>query len=100
MSHGQNVTVDVTIGSKCHCGRSELGRNVQAALVISLPNSSSSLCYYDLSGPDEIIENDNENKCLKLTVHIELLCSDPLPWRGLYQRYIPSGHGPPRGELT
>jgi hypothetical protein len=23
--------VDVTIGSKCHCGRSELGRNVQAA---------------------------------------------------------------------
>jgi hypothetical protein len=29
--HGQNVTVDVTIGSKCHCGRSELGRNVQAA---------------------------------------------------------------------
>ncbi len=31
MSHGQNVTVDVTIGSKCHCGRSELGRNVQAA---------------------------------------------------------------------
>jgi hypothetical protein len=31
VSHGQNVTVDVTIGSKCHCGRSELGRNVQAA---------------------------------------------------------------------
>ncbi len=31
MSHGQNVTVDVMIGSKCHCGRSELGRNVQAA---------------------------------------------------------------------
>ncbi len=34
MSHGQNVTVDVTIGSKCHCGRSELGRNVQAALTM------------------------------------------------------------------
>jgi hypothetical protein len=31
VSHGQNVTVDVMIGSKCHCGRSELGRNVQAA---------------------------------------------------------------------
>jgi hypothetical protein len=32
VSHGQNVTVDVMIGSKCHCGRSELGRNVQAAI--------------------------------------------------------------------
>jgi hypothetical protein len=31
VSHGQNVTVDVLIGSKCHSGRSELGRNVQAA---------------------------------------------------------------------
>ncbi len=31
MSHGQNVTVDIMIGSKCHRGRSELGRNVQAA---------------------------------------------------------------------
>ncbi len=31
VSHGQNVTVDVTIGSKCHSGRSEHGRNVQAA---------------------------------------------------------------------
>ncbi len=31
MSHGQNVTVDILIGSKCHSGRSELGRNVQAA---------------------------------------------------------------------
>ncbi len=34
MSHGQNVTVDITIGSKCHCGRSELGRNVQAAICL------------------------------------------------------------------
>jgi hypothetical protein len=34
VSHGQNVTVDVMIGSKCHCGRSELGRNVQAALFL------------------------------------------------------------------
>jgi hypothetical protein len=25
--------VDVLIGSKCHSGRSELGRNVQAALA-------------------------------------------------------------------
>ncbi len=33
MSHGQNVTVDVPIGSKCHSGRSELGRNVQAPIV-------------------------------------------------------------------
>jgi hypothetical protein len=32
VSHGQNVTVDITIGSKCHCGRGELGRNVQAPL--------------------------------------------------------------------
>ncbi len=31
MSQGQNVTVDVLIGSKCHCGRSELGRFVQAS---------------------------------------------------------------------
>ncbi len=35
MLNGQNVTVDVMIGSKCHCGRSELGRNVQAALRTS-----------------------------------------------------------------
>jgi hypothetical protein len=33
VSHGQNVTVDVLIGSKCHSGRSELGRNVQAACL-------------------------------------------------------------------
>ncbi len=32
MSQGQNVTVDVLIGSKCHCGRSELGRFVQASV--------------------------------------------------------------------
>jgi hypothetical protein len=31
LSQGQNVTVDVLIGSKCHCGRSELGRFVQAS---------------------------------------------------------------------
>ncbi len=31
MSHGQNVTVDVPFGSKCHSGHGELGRNVQAA---------------------------------------------------------------------
>jgi hypothetical protein len=31
VSHGQNVTVDVPIGSKCHSGSSELGCNVQAA---------------------------------------------------------------------
>ncbi len=31
MSQGQNVTVDVLIGSKGHCGRSELGRFVQAS---------------------------------------------------------------------
>jgi hypothetical protein len=38
VSLGQNVTVDVLIGSKCHSGRSELGRNVQAApLPPSLP---------------------------------------------------------------
>ncbi len=53
MSHGQNVTVDVMIGSKCYCGRSELGHNVQAAPMLpgslqicqlpalSLPASSS-----------------------------------------------------------
>jgi hypothetical protein len=35
VSHGQNVTVDVLIGSKCHSGRSELGRNVQAAFISS-----------------------------------------------------------------
>jgi hypothetical protein len=35
VSHGQNVTVDVLIGSKCHSGRSELGRNVQAACPIA-----------------------------------------------------------------
>jgi hypothetical protein len=34
VSHGQNVTVDVLIGSKCHSGRSELGRNVQAAISL------------------------------------------------------------------
>jgi hypothetical protein len=34
VSHGQNVTVDVLIGSKCHSGRSELGRNVQAAEIL------------------------------------------------------------------
>jgi hypothetical protein len=31
VSHGQNVTVDVMIGSKCHYGCSELGCNIQAA---------------------------------------------------------------------
>jgi hypothetical protein len=39
VSHGQNVTVDVTIGSKCHCGRSELGRNVQAAFFSPVSNT-------------------------------------------------------------
>ncbi len=34
MSQGQNVTVDVLIGSKCHSGRGELGRNVQAAFCL------------------------------------------------------------------
>jgi hypothetical protein len=34
----KNVTVDVTIGSKCHCGHSELGRNVQAAHRSLLPH--------------------------------------------------------------
>ncbi len=38
VSHGQNVTVDVLIGSKCHSGRSELGRNVQAALLLVFGN--------------------------------------------------------------
>ncbi len=33
MSHGQNVTVDVPIGSKYHSRRSELGRNVQAVKI-------------------------------------------------------------------
>jgi hypothetical protein len=33
VSQGQNVTMDVPIGSKCHSGRSELGRNVQAAFL-------------------------------------------------------------------
>jgi hypothetical protein len=36
VSHGHNVTVDVLIGSKCHSGRSELGRNVQAAQITAL----------------------------------------------------------------
>ncbi len=31
VSQGQNFIVDVPIGSKCHSGRNELGRNVQAA---------------------------------------------------------------------
>jgi hypothetical protein len=35
MSQGQNVTVDVLIGSKCHRGRSELGRFVQASLLLA-----------------------------------------------------------------
>jgi hypothetical protein len=40
MSQGQNVTVDVLIGSKCHRGRSELGRFVQASgLPASAPLS-------------------------------------------------------------
>jgi hypothetical protein len=34
LSQGQNVTVDVLIGSKCHCGRSELGRFVQASFKL------------------------------------------------------------------
>ncbi len=34
MSQGQNVTVDILIGSKCYCGRSELGRFVQASLAV------------------------------------------------------------------
>jgi hypothetical protein len=45
VSHGQNVTVDFLIGSKCHSGRSELGRNVQAAHIFysfHLPVSNGS----------------------------------------------------------
>jgi hypothetical protein len=37
---GQNVTVDVTIESKCHCGCSELGRIVQASLFFRLQGSA------------------------------------------------------------
>ncbi len=35
MSQGQNVAVDVLIGSKCHCGHSELGRFVQASCSLA-----------------------------------------------------------------
>jgi hypothetical protein len=40
VSHGQNVTVDVLIGLKCHSGRSELGRNVQAATHTKYPEDA------------------------------------------------------------
>jgi hypothetical protein len=30
LKQGANVTVDVPIGSKCHCGRFDLGRFVKA----------------------------------------------------------------------
>jgi hypothetical protein len=49
VSHGQNVTVDVMIGSKCHCGRSELGRNVQAAVgATKLAHCSQNLYFLNL----------------------------------------------------
>ncbi len=71
MSHGQNVTVDVMIGSKCHCGRSELGRNVQAAaggLRLGLPSSASrgrrggEVVFVTLN----IVALDNSLPCLNL----------------------------------
>jgi hypothetical protein len=34
LKQGANVTVDVPIGSKCHCGRFDLGRFVKAPLII------------------------------------------------------------------
>ncbi len=51
MSHGPNVTLDVTIGSKCHSRRSELGRNVQAAKKLGLwipPVSLFNLSLFEL----------------------------------------------------
>ncbi len=50
MSQGQNVTVDVLTGSKCHCGRSELGRFVQASNEAAV----SELCLCDVSFSTEI----------------------------------------------
>jgi hypothetical protein len=41
LSQGQNVTVDVLIGSKCYCGRSELGRFVQASLQLAVVESGT-----------------------------------------------------------
>jgi hypothetical protein len=35
LSHGKNVTVDVSSGSKCHGGRNVSGRNVKAPTVLS-----------------------------------------------------------------
>ncbi len=34
LKQGANVTVDVPIGSKCHCGRFDLGRFVKAPTEI------------------------------------------------------------------
>jgi hypothetical protein len=34
LKQGANVTVDVPIGSKCHCGRFDLGRFVKAPKVL------------------------------------------------------------------
>ncbi len=51
MSQGQNVTVDVLIGSKCYCGRSELGRFVQASIFLCLCAVHMSI-FRDMHGPD------------------------------------------------
>ncbi len=49
-SYGQNVTVDILMGSKCHSGRSEFGRNVQAAFfpvcVTKLPSLVLSASFF------------------------------------------------------
>jgi phage FluMu protein Com len=34
VSQGQNVTVDVSSGSKCHSGRNVGGRNVKASVIV------------------------------------------------------------------
>jgi hypothetical protein len=48
MSQGQNVTVDVLIGSKCHCDHSELGRFVQASSVRPLLTAYFNVIMYTL----------------------------------------------------
>ncbi len=36
LKQGANVTVDVPIGSKCHCGRIDLGRFVKAPKLLTV----------------------------------------------------------------
>jgi hypothetical protein len=97
VSLGQNVTVDVTIGSKCHCGRSELGRKVQAALPPSLSAWGNGVSVYwqpsrrmDLDSGVEIRSQPNtdpvipDNVCdiifiLSRKLFLECLRNDCLP---------------------